>query len=1275
MVCSGVSARAAIVHDYLSQVTEVPAVGPHGEVVPIPGGFTGVNSLAADAGNVWLAEQGSNGSRLDEFSASSGAFVSQLPQVSGVSHLNLGVAVGHTAGEAHVYVPGYEPASEASVVLVFGASGGGLLGKWTGAVAKTPGKVFGCLACGGQRQEALVSVDNSSSLGDWAAGDVYVADPQNNVVDVIEPAGANEGKLAGELTGVSPTEPFSKVEDVAVSAFNGDVLVVDGEAVDMFKPAAIAGQYEFVGVLPGPPPDGTSIGIYSVAVDGVDGDIYVSELTNTGGEIKTVVSEFDSAGVYLAQITGAGTPGGAFQFVKSLAVDSSTHRVFVGDLRGFSNEKGGEVHVGAVDTFSPNLVVPDVTNGPVSGLQPESVTLTGAVNPDKAGVATCQFDYGTSPSFGQVAPCSSSVPDGVSAVPVQATVTGLQPDTTYYYRLQATNDNGTNPGEVSQDREFTTRGPGVREESVSNVASGSVTFDATIDPHGTLTSYYFQYGPTAAYGSDVPTVPGAGIGSGEGSVEVSQHVQNGLSTATTYHYRVVAVSEIEAGRIEAFVGPDKTFTTQSAGGGGGSVLADGRSWELVTPPDKSGAQIYAIGQYSGEGGVIQASASGGALTWVSDDPTEAEPQGYTNLLQGFSARGAEGWVSRNIAIPHPGATGVSIGEGSEYRFFSEDLSRGVVQPFGKFVPSLSKEASEPTAYLSSEYEGGDTGDSCSVSCFRPLVTGAPGFANVPAGTVFGEEATVVGTTSECVFLCGPQFVGATPDLSHVVLKSTSGSLTPTPDPYRGLYEWSAGKLVLVSVLPGPNGGATGGELGVGLNARHAISDDGSRIFWTHSSDLFMRDVLRGETLLIGENVEFEDATPDGSIVLFSGKMCEISQNGTSGELECSTTSLSGKIVGTSSDGSWVYFVSPEVLASGAVVGGHNLYVRHAGATRFIASVSGEDTARLAVTDKDLTQLVSRVSPDGRWLAFMSQSSLAGANTRDAVTGVPDEEVYLYDAEANGGAGRLVCASCNPSGARPVGVEYGAQEDTLWGGDRVWNAVRGPTIASNIPGWTPYKVHAGLYQPRSLSNSGRLFFNSDDGLVPQDVNGTWDVYEYESPGVGDCTSVKATFSERSDGCVGLVSSGGSGEESGFLDASATGGDVFFLTSAKLAGQDFDSALDVYDAHECSSDAPCFTSSPVSPPVCDTGDACKAAPTPQPALFGSPSSATFSGAGNVTSASSKPAVAPKGLTRAQKLARALKACRKKGKRRAVCVRQARARYASRTRRVNASKRGGR
>jgi hypothetical protein len=168
----------------------------------------------------------------------------------------------------------------------------------------------------------------------------------------------------------------------------------------------------------------------------------------------------------------------------------------------------------------------------------------------------------------------------------------------------------------------------------------------------------------------------------------------------------------------------------------------------------------------------------------------------------------------------------------------------------------------------------------------------------------------------------------------------------------------------------------------------------------------------------------------------------------------------------------------------------------------------------------------------------------------------------------------------------------------------------------------------LNQPRYLSDGGRLFFDSSDALVPQDVNGNEDVYEYEPAGFTNtegkvqCTSASLHYSERSGGCVGLVSSGEATGESAFLDASETGGDVFFLTSGRLSSQDYDTALDVYDAHECTSTSPCLSAPAAVAPPCDTGDSCKAAPSPQPAIFGAPASATFNGTGNV--APSPPAV---------------------------------------------------
>src|ERR1700734_2092072 len=105
LVFSGVPVQAAITHQYLSHITEVPA----GSGAPFPGPFlkTGIGGLTVDSGELYLADGVSlleGTSRLDRFDIPSGAFVSQFPQVPSPNLLNQGVAVGHATGEAEVYI-------------------------------------------------------------------------------------------------------------------------------------------------------------------------------------------------------------------------------------------------------------------------------------------------------------------------------------------------------------------------------------------------------------------------------------------------------------------------------------------------------------------------------------------------------------------------------------------------------------------------------------------------------------------------------------------------------------------------------------------------------------------------------------------------------------------------------------------------------------------------------------------------------------------------------------------------------------------------------------------------------------------------------------------------------------------------------------------------------------------------------------------------------------------------------------------------------------------
>ena len=352
------------------------------------------------------------------------------------------------------------------------------------------------------------------------------------------------------------------------------------------------------------------------------------------------------------------------------------------------------------------------------------------------------------------------------------------------------------------------------------------------------------------------------------------------------------------------------------------------------------------------------------------------------------------------------------------------------------------------------------------------------------------------------------------------------------------------------------------------------------------------------------------------------------------------------VVQVSEDGEYVYFVADGALAAGAVPGEPNLYVTHDGGTpAFIATLTAGDEGdwHAGLTSGGPAINTAAVSPSGALLAFMSEGSLTGYDNQQAEPGECERhsqflaelhvdetgdcrEVYLYDAETNA---PVVCVSCNSSGGRPqgpAGLNEGALSETA----------------------------ASSYRPRNFSEDGVLFFNSSAALVPSAVGGVGNVYEYEG------------------GHVDPISDVAGSHESVFLDASASGGDVFFATVADLVSQDTGRNVVVYDARVGGG----YPAAPVPPPAC-SNEACKPSPSPQPAL-GPPASATAVSEGNVTSkATVKPK--PKAMTRAQKLAAALKACRrdtKKAKREA-CEKRAKARYGpskKKTAKKSSNRKGG-
>jgi DNA-binding beta-propeller fold protein YncE len=1329
--------------EYQSQITEANLVATTNETTE------GFDSIAVDAsGNLWTTDPHRNILELAGGGSSDRVIFTQGNQIllpslaidsSGYLYTSTGITnkANESAGvigkfeasgiEVGTFSSEYPP----TAMTVDPASGdlyvdqGTSVARFLASGGSEANDSFGAVGSNALAGGAGIAVNGSTS-------EVYVADAARNRVDIFDvttvagvsteaasPVSAVAATLRGAVNpagipvtacqfeygsergvypnsvpcvpAVSPGSPLTGTSPVAVSAelaglspvttYHYRLAATDANDTNYSGDQTLTTPPAVEGLSTGPAENLTSSGAKltgSLEPDGTDVHYYFEYGTCTSAKARAKICSSEPYGSIGPALPGtdAGSggakctpPGGVeCSAVPADATLSGLQANTIYHYRLVGVDSFGTTHGEDESLLTPGPPAISAESAEVKSTEKAGQTtakLLASVNPD-GRETTYTFEYGETKSYGTSVPTPPGV---VGSGVLEAELTGLKIGTTYHYRVVASNEYGTVDG---PDQTFTTTPAILVEGSVADLTATSATLSAQINPLGSDTHYYFQYGTAScatgpASCVSVPPPPGTDIGGGEGLLGVSAHLQN-LTPATTYHFRIVAANALG----ETVETPDQTFTTQT---GSAFALPDGRQYEMVSPPHKRGALIEALNGV--EPGAIQAAVDGSAFTYIANGPTEAEPQGYANQLQVLSTRGPEGWSSRDIAIPHAAATAKAVaGPGSEYQFFSEDLSLGVVQPLGGFDPAVSAEASEQTPYLRTDFVGGNVGDVCTQSCYRPLLTGKQPFADVTSGVPFSTAASACplsNNRTSTYQICAPEFVNATPDAKHVLLggnpiNDTVG-LTGFSGDKGGLYEWSGDapppqQLVFVSVLP--DGDAAPVEE-AGANGDAVMSEDGSLVFFTTGTKgllagqarVYMRDVSRGETIeLGGVGANFEGVFADGSRVLFSGQVCEV-RVGVGGKVECPVVAGPGaSLVGASRDGSVLYFHSAEVLTGSeandrgetARSGEPNLYVRHGAAPpRFIAVVAPEGAR---TQSHYATAPASRVSPDGAWLTFMSDRSLTGYDTRDARSGKPDEEVYLYD----DAAGSLVCASCDPTGARPSG-------------------------SSSVPDLTHVSEGLALYQSRYLSDNGRLFFDSNDALVPQDINGMEDVYEYEPAGTGDCGSSSVTFNASSGGCVRLISSGTSAEESSFLDASENGREVFFLTQEKLLPQDFDSAPDVYDARECTSVSPCLPVAATPPPPCVTGDSCKPSPAIQPEIFGSSGSATFSGAGNVTASGSAPPVTSKSVSRAQKLARALKACRKKPKKkRAVCDKQARKSYGAKASRAgksgkaNSNRRGG-
>lgn len=653
----------------------------------------------------------------------------------------------------------------------------------------------------------------------------------------------------------------------------------------------------------------------------------------------------------------------------------------------------------------------------------------------------------------------------------------------------------------------------------SSVSTVSATLRAEITANGLQTGYRFQHISEAAFAANLsqgkdgfsgaallPPGPEPTIGAGTEPVEVAAPVA-ALAPDTPYRFRVLAGNEDGPDASEALLFYTEPFA-------GASPLLPGRAWELVSPPDKEGGQVQGPGESLG-GGTIQAAAGGGALTFSSTFSFGAA-EGAPPASQYLSRREGSGWVTENVsAATVAGAYGPEP-DGVPFQLFSPQLTRAVM------------------------LEGG--GCEGPLGCLR----------SYSLRTDAGAALAALAASPEAADL---DLAGAGPDLTVAVLstcEALTGDATEVPgsggcDPaHPNLYLWSSGSpLHLLNLLPGDPEGTPGATLAAPAGA---VSSGGDRVYFTLDGDLYLRE---GEQTVqldagLGGGGQFETASREGSLAFFSRAGHLYRYRAPSGALEDLTPAggLLG-VFGASAEGSRVYYQTTA-----------GIFAREGEAITQISAGAATPESFPPATG------TARVTPSGSHLAFISTESLSGYDNRDAESGLPRSEAFLYEAAAD----RLLCVSCNQTGERPLG------DSTM------------PPARAN--GLSPSATRA--YKPRSLSEDGRhVFFDSTDALAIQDTAGRPDVYEWAAQGVSGCA--------RAGGCLGLISRGRSSEGGAFLDASADGADAYFLTEDSLVGADTGFA-DVYDARQGGG-----LPDPPRPIEC-AGDACQFLPSepedPQP-----------------------------------------------------------------------------
>jgi hypothetical protein len=1014
----------------------------------------------------------------------------------------------------------------------------------------------------GQLDDATAAAVSPAD-GNPTTGTVFVADLGNSRIGTYGLDGAAPSAFGSSAEFPAGNDPFTVAVDSRGIVYADDRS--NGQRIQRYDSTnANGGGVGFLAPLAAPGlPVSSANGTVGLEVNpdsdgpGSDEDVlYVlrsfdADPTPGGADARTVIYQFGPAnppGLTAPPATSDDIHGQLVGFpnVGGLGLDPASGRLFVSS--GYETKNGGDDRgVYVLDTAGG---APTGTVDSVSDLTATSATVNATVDPNGPPPVSYRLEYSTDGSTWLQGPSDTvgSQDDPQSlAIPLDPPGTGLSPATLYHVRLQVSKIFA--PPVTTSALTFTTLAAPPDVETTGAPIRSATTAQLTgrVNPRGSATNYHFEYGDQGPCDANPCTsTPAHPAGAGQ-LVRLAAERVTGLAPATAYHYRLVADNGAPGSPT---AGADQTATTRASdaplsNGDFPGPPASDRAWELVSAPDTSGNPVgYGLAfALDGERAAYQVlggtpeSATGSAFSIAyAERPSGAHPTAgwqYRPLEPLRSELAGQIWAIGGTASP-------------------DDLSQ--------------------------IYAWND--DGVGAGRFFRLTPGGAADPLVDGKSFQGFSVAADGSTVAINLV----------ESYHPAHPAGSGSQ---------VYDLSSGTPELLSFLP--NGSVSSCGSGPGAGARlavapgvddraapryaQAVSDDGSLVFFSCSSVLYVRDLDLDQTTLIGSG-SFVKATVDAVFFNTSEDLAPEDAGGQDvyryqlggGGPECLTclvpglvSGVDGTSVAVADDGSRVYFSSGERLVPGVPAQGIYRVDVASGELAFVAASEGlladqSDDTKVGESNRNAQAL----SADGTKLLFRSNDPSLdplGGQTNGAT-----QQYYLYDDVDRS----LTCVSCPLDGAPPLA------------------AVEPETGGSSFNGLDPVGTSP-------LADDGTLAFVTTSPLLGADQN---------TPAPGQDLEAGADVYEYRDGRPILVTDGitswpGVGPR--VQGISPSGRDLFFIASARYTADALDDNGRLYDARSGGG-----IDLPEPPPDCPL-EACQGDPAPPPDDPGSGTSG-FVGPGN-------------------------------------------------------------